>query len=300
MSALILHEACVRALSVNAGCVLCKEVCLYGAIDFSSHLPKIDANICTDCAICAGVCPTEAINVSNKNPASLSVEELFALGVSKKMDKIYLEGAKEEEGYLQKKADEVNNLFLIFEIQCEAVVVLTEREKLQDSSKRALFRMFTKEGAGEIDYSLLRSKKIPPKRELFLDAMAKLELQNKDAAYPLSFATDKYIDDSCDNCSLCYSVCPSGALETTAMKNAIIFSPHLCLKCKLCEDVCEKKSIASLPNLSLALFLERKKKVLKKFSAKLCPTCGAVFATDNDECPRCTKESEDAMELLGL
>lgn len=316
MSAVVSAEACVRTLSVNAGCVLCKEACPHEAIGFSPHLPKIDANVCTDCAACVGACPTEALSAPNAGIALLSVEELFCLGVNDETGKICLETSKDGGEYLQKKADEANALFSIFGIKNEISVVLVEKNKdgLEDGSKRALFRMFTKDGISAahnslkteeehmscVDYSLLRTKKIPPKRALFLDATAKLELQNKDAAYPLSFASNKHIDDSCDNCSLCYSVCPSGALETTAMKNAIIFSQHLCLKCKLCEDVCEKKSIASLPDVSLAVFLERKKKVLKKFAAKLCPTCGAVFATDGDECVRCAKESEDAMELLGL
>ena len=42
------------------------------------------------------------------------------------------------------------------------------------------------------------------------------------------------------------------------------------------------------------------KKLLKKFKARLCVSCGAVFSGDDEECNRCKAESEDARELLGL
>ena len=84
------------------------------------------------------------------------------------------------------------------------------------------------------------------------------------------------------------------------MKNAVLFSSYLCLKCKLCEDVCEKKAISSLPSFGVVDFVKKQKKVLIRFKSKICPSCGAVFTGDTDECLRCAKESEDAMELLGL
>lgn len=316
MSVVLSAENCVRTLSLGAGCALCKEACPNEAIGFEPHLVKIDANTCKECAACIGVCPTEALSARNEGVVAMSVEELFCLGVDKADGEICLEVSKDVGELMQKKLDEANTLLSLFGIANKISLSLVEtcKDEPQDSSKRALFRMFTKDGISaahnslkteeeqisSVDYSLLRAKKIPPKRALFLDSLAKLKLQDVDASYPLSFASDKHIDDSCDNCSLCYNLCPSGALETTAMKNAIIFSPHLCLKCKLCEVVCEKQSIVSLPDVPLVVFLDKKKKVLKKFAAKLCPTCGAVFATDGDECTRCSKESEDAMELLGL
>ncbi|MGE4399875.1 MAG: hypothetical protein AB7D29_10175 [Campylobacterales bacterium] len=316
MSVVLSAENCVRTLSLGAGCALCKEACPNEAIGFEPHLVKIDGNTCKECAACIGVCPTEALSARNESAVAMSVEELFCLVVDKADGEICLEVSKDVGELMQKKLDEANTLLSLFGVINKISLSLVEtcKDEPQDSSKRALFRMFTKDGISaahnslkteeeqisSVDYSLLRAKKIPPKRALFLDSLAKLKLQDVDASYPLSFASDKHIDDSCDNCSLCYNLCPSGALETTAMKNAIIFSPYLCLKCKLCEDVCEKQSIVSLPDVPLVVFLDKKKKVLKKFAAKLCPTCGGVFATDGDECARCAKESEDAMELLGL
>jgi len=187
-----------------------------------------------------------------------------------------------------------------------------------DPSKRSLFGLFTKDGVKKaaeklksdeefvlgkeatIDYALLKTKKLPFKRELFLKIVEKLESGEKEWSGGLSFATDKYIDETCDNCSLCYSLCPSEALSVTQMKNAILFSPHLCLRCALCEDVCEKKSISSLPTFDPSAFKTKNKKVLIKFKARLCESCGTVFSGDGNECPRCSAESEDARELLGL
>ncbi len=317
MSITLLAENCVRTLSISSECSVCKDNCLVGAVNISSNVVKIDHKICTECGDCVGICPTGAIGVKDANITSCSVEELICL--AKDTDIELLIDAKLNSNSLQQnKVDEANAILAAFGIANKVTVSQKEGQKEQpiDGSKRVLFRMFTKEGISaaseavktdeeyknSVDYLLLKQKKLPQKRELFLSFCAEHRPKETetDSSYPLSFATEKHIDDTCDNCSLCYNLCPSGALETTAMKNAIIFSAHLCLKCKLCEDVCEKKSITSLPVVTLSVFAERKKKVLKKFAAKLCPTCGAVFAAETDECARCTKESEDARELLGL
>lgn len=314
MSVSISLESCVKSLSLQSGCQKCADVCGENALSFRDGLVVVDALNCTECQACVAVCPTEAIALDKKSLHGMSVDELFCEVVQKGGD-ISFDVTSELFAACMERADEANALLAAFGISSRILPLKSndKAKKVEDGSKRALFRMFTKEGikashdalksggelAGEIDYSLLKSKKVPSKRERFLDAVKSLEIA-EDVEVTISFASDKYIDDSCDNCSLCYNLCPSGALETTAMKNAILFSPHLCLKCKLCEDVCESKSIFSLPVFSLIHFKEQKKRVLKKFLAKLCQTCGTVFSGDGEECPRCSKESEDAYELLGL
>jgi len=315
MSATVLIESCVRSLSVKSECSKCKDICDYEAISFDNYFVRIDALACTDCSMCAAVCPSGAITVANTGLLALSADELFCVA-AKSSDDIVIDLPERLEKDYIRMSEEVTLLLTYFGIDTKIKLNITKEinEKPEDASKRALFKMFTKDGVKAahdnvkseedrsltIDYALLKSKKIPAKREFFLDLLSGLELMEKDAACELSFASDKYIDDSCDNCSLCYNLCPSGALEVTGMGNAIVFSPHLCLKCHLCEDVCETKSISSMPTFPIVAFKDKQKKLLKKFVVKLCESCGAVFNGDTDECPRCSMESEDAMELLGL
>lgn len=315
MSVSILLESCVRTLSVKSECQRCAQICGVAAVGFVDSLVKINSFACTDCGMCVSVCPTGAIVFDSKRAECLAVTELFCAAMESERDSLF----EVEVSFLDVcagRALEANRLLGLFG-QKKTLSFIASKEgddaKELDKSRRALFRMFTKEGVeasgqmlkdreetgSSIDYHLLKSKKIPHGRENFLSKVQPLSVADE-VSFELSFASDKYIDDSCDNCSLCYNLCPSGALETTDMKNAILFSPHLCLRCKLCEDVCESGSISSLPEFRLKDFVEKPKKVLKKFSAKLCESCGTVFSSEGKECPRCAKESEDAMELLGL
>lgn len=315
MSATVSLESCVRSLSIGSQCERCKDACGFEAIDISGYSVRIEALKCTECALCAAVCPTGAIALPQSSVLALSADELFCVALDSS-DELCIDAQAEFESICQQRVNEANILLRFFGASSKITlnVVDTAKNMPEDGSKRALFKMFTKSGIEAahnsvkseeeivltVDYSLLKSKKVPAKRALFLNAVDSLELLDKEAACELSFASDKHIDDSCDNCSLCYNLCPSGALETTQMKNAIVFSPHLCLKCRLCEDICEPKAISSLPKFDIAAFKEKRKKVLIKFKVKLCKSCGAIFSGDSEECPRCTLENEDAMELLGL
>lgn len=59
---------CVRALSVNSICTLCAEVCPTNAIAITDRLPSINQAVCVGCAGCVASCPTEALALDNFNP----------------------------------------------------------------------------------------------------------------------------------------------------------------------------------------------------------------------------------------
>lgn len=58
---------CVRALSVNSACTLCAEVCPTSAIVISDRLPSINQAICVGCAGCVSSCPSEALALDDFN-----------------------------------------------------------------------------------------------------------------------------------------------------------------------------------------------------------------------------------------
>ena len=69
------HEACVAGRRCVTGCRACELVCPHDAISISSSdgdAVAIDPDVCTDCGICLGSCPTDALS----SPRSGSLETL--------------------------------------------------------------------------------------------------------------------------------------------------------------------------------------------------------------------------------
>jgi ferredoxin-type protein NapF len=78
-----LSEACVEPRGVT--CRRCGEACEPGAIRFrlqrGGAIPSIDAERCTGCGDCLGVCPVSAIALVSRERATL-VNELATLSRS--------------------------------------------------------------------------------------------------------------------------------------------------------------------------------------------------------------------------
>jgi len=150
----------------------------------------------------------------------------------------------------------------------------------------------------------IKDKTIPNKRKVLFTVLKKIK---KPQSYTyldrdeVSFTSAKIIDDSCDNCSICYRVCPTSALSSNQRGSKIFFDDLLCIKCRLCHDVCEKESI-SLKDVSTKEFFEPSQKLLKEFKVIKCHECGNPFSYLGGEriCKRCKEEEEGAMELWGM
>ena len=192
----------------------------------------------------------------------------------------------------------------------------------ESPNRREFFNLFTIKGAlkakQEYDLALqseveltpvhaqaIKEKSIPNRRKLLFSLLKQLPkpdeyryLENEH----LSFTSDKEIDSSCDNCSICYRICPTAALSTDRKQSAIFFDPLLCVRCHLCHDVCEKESIKLSEYFDTKEFFEPQQKVLAKFEVIRCEDCGAWFSYFGGErlCPRCAAEEDAARELWGL
>jgi len=150
--------------------------------------------------------------------------------------------------------------------------------------------------------SKVREQNIPDKRKILLTTFKQVNVPETFevlAQEDIGFTSQKFIDESCTNCQMCYRVCPTGALSSNAKFSFIYFDALLCVKCHLCHDVCEPQSMKLQPGFELKEFFEPKQRTLASFTIKRCNECGNNFTYIEGEqaCPRCLLEEEEAMFL---
>ncbi len=210
------------------------------------------------------------------------------------------------------------------QINAQEIAYTKETETNQTDNRREFLKRFSLKGAieskvnfekelaaidqrGSLDSSTtakLREKTLPNKRKLLYMALKRIKKNPQKSIIPakeLSFISQKSIDDSCDNCSFCYRVCPTGALSSDKKGSKIDFDALSCVKCHLCHDVCQTDSIHLEPFDTTAIF-EPKVQELIAFTMRRCAECGLFFTAFADEeyCIRCSIEEEEAKSLWGI
>jgi len=151
----------------------------------------------------------------------------------------------------------------------------------------------------------MKEKFFPDKRKIFFMALKRIDKNNETNIIlnheQLSFISQKSIDESCDNCSFCYRMCPTEALSSDKRGSKIDFDPLSCIKCHLCHDVCLSNSI-HLEDFNLQNILQPKVDRLIEFKVIRCEECANFFSQINNEtlCPRCKIEDEEARRLWGI
>jgi ferredoxin len=150
--------------------------------------------------------------------------------------------------------------------------------------------------------SKIKEKNLPDKRKILFTTLKHADVPDTFevlAEEDVSFTSQKFVDDSCTNCQICYRICPTGALSSDGRFSLINFDAMLCVKCRLCHDACEPDSIHLQPGFEVKEFFEATQRTLAKFDIKRCNECGNNFTYTGGEqsCPRCTVEEEEAMFL---
>ena len=157
----------------------------------------------------------------------------------------------------------------------------------------------------KIDASVIakmKDKNIPDKRKILFTTLKRANVPDIFEVLPeeeVSFVSQKFIDESCTNCQICYRICPTGALSSNGKFSLINFDAMLCLKCHLCHDACEPDSIHLQSGFEIKEFFEPVQRTLATFNIKRCNECGNSFTYTGGEqaCPRCRIEEEEAMFL---
>jgi len=261
----------------------------------------------------------------------LSVEHFISLALSSEESIVVdLNGYQERQllyGIIEARIDEANFILSSFcEKNIETNVDETlekEQNETQVSSRRDFLSTATIKGAVKqkrvfddavqaeelqcfsIDsemISKIRDKTLPNKRKILFTTLKRVKDINKYetlAKEDVSFVSQKYVDESCTNCQICYRVCPTGALSSNGKFSLIHFDAMLCLKCHLCHDVCESDSIHLQDGFETKEFFEPTQRVLATFDSRRCDDCGAYFTYVSGEqlCSRCLVEEEEAIFL---
>ncbi len=157
----------------------------------------------------------------------------------------------------------------------------------------------------QIDSSVIakiKDKHLPDKRKILFTTLKRAEVPDIFEVLPqveVSFVSQKFVDDSCTNCQICYRICPTGALSSNGKFSLINFDAMLCVKCHLCHDACEPESIHLQNGFEIKEFFKPTQRTLATFNIKRCNECGNNFTYAGGEqaCPRCLVEEEEAMFL---
>jgi energy-converting hydrogenase A subunit P len=157
----------------------------------------------------------------------------------------------------------------------------------------------------QIDASVIakiKDKKLPNKRKILFTTLKRTQVPDVFEVLPeeeVSFTSQKFVDESCTNCQICYRICPTGALSSNNKFSLIHFDAMLCVKCRLCHDVCEPDAIQLQSGFEIKEFFEPTQRTLATFNIKRCNECGNNFTYTGGEqtCPRCRVEEEEAMFL---
>ncbi|MEA2047487.1 MAG: 4Fe-4S dicluster domain-containing protein [Campylobacterota bacterium] len=150
--------------------------------------------------------------------------------------------------------------------------------------------------------SKIKEKKLPDKRKILFTALKHAGVPDHFEVLPqeeVSFTSQKFVEESCTNCQICYRICPTGALSTDTKFSLIHFDAMLCVKCHLCHDVCEPEAIKLQSGYEVKEFFEPTQRTLALFNIKRCNECGNNFTYTGGEqtCPRCLVEEEEALFL---
>ncbi|MGC9006915.1 MAG: 4Fe-4S dicluster domain-containing protein, partial [Sulfurihydrogenibium sp.] len=254
-----------------------------------------------------------AMCIEKQNDLVLDIKHCYNCSIGKQLDLI--KANAEKANYILQSAG------VDYRVKLEEIGY--EKEEKQENKRRAFLKMFVKQTAslafwavaeklpidekevGDKEFKNIVSEKVyPTKREILINALSKTDYEDKYFLVDkIDFSSDKWIDNyKCTNCSVCYNVCPTGALTPSDSKLKVLFSPSLCIKCRICHDVCPEKCIHLEEKLYISDFVSKKYKVLAEHVMIPCSECLVPFSYKGDTtvCPRCRQLEDELRDLLKI
>ena len=262
----------------------------------------------------------------------LSVEHLISLALASDEAVVLDLASYETDSHLleliEARIDEANFVLSSFcekqlESNLDESIAIEKHENSEESTRRDFLASASIKGAlkhkqafddavdaealqlFEIDDAVIakiKDKQLPNKRKILFTTLKRAGVPDIFEVLPeeeVTFTSQKFVDESCTNCQICYRICPTGALSTDKKFSLINFDAMLCVKCHLCHDACEPDAIHLQPGYEVKEFFEPTQRTLATFTIKRCNECGNPFTYKGGalECPRCVDEEDEAMFL---
>jgi MinD superfamily P-loop ATPase len=306
-----INEFCAHNSYWRSNCNECIKACPFEAlaIDFDNKVVVLD---CIGCGVCYSSCENDAVDLSRNEDIEIikEVEKpsfgcIFAEGENKvscvtRISENLITYFVLKFGYINIYTGDCNNckfknslevfgknlnkakeILKAFDIDAESIKI--EQAKSSEPFEPNL---------GIARRNILKIKEHLPKRN-FLIELVKENIKNR-ACYDGTINLS--INDNCDFCSICESVCPKGAIIIEKDQTAVIyFNPSVCSACKNCIDACPKNAISE----ERAFVGDLIPKALKLFERpkKTC-SCGNIYYTNAEICPECEIKNKKKQELL--
>ncbi len=173
------------------------------------------------------------------------------------------------------------------------------RAKVMGAAVAALPDIGRKEEAGELFKDALHHRPQNLRRSLLLETLRGMlpgvahgaeGMERVHVPAGEGMPAEVAVDSRCIGCSVCSTLCPTGALSGRWTEDRYIlgFRPALCTNCKVCEQTCMRKAIKIKDEASLDLLLAQEEVVLLDALKKSCPACRVDFiGGDGEICPLC-------------
>lgn len=313
---------CLVTDHADSPCRGCVESCYVDAFAFDGSKIAFDSTICTACAACVGVCPTEAISSDDFDPnrfaisfdgktlsckenapclAVFAADQLVVMAINGEFA-CYLGDCKSCEinrtnallEMIGSRIDEANNL--LDQIGFATIAKSYETPNL----RRGFFKKLIS-GAKSLNQpqKLTRTEFYAtptPKRKIVLQN--RLKSLSTDQLYALDskLTPSKVINDNCNACSKCVRICPTKALFW--QEADLVINCSRCVDCALCEMVCEPNAISSKPQAYD--YAHAQTTLLKRFEFALCDKCSMPFPSTNSTqtCSNCADFYDEFADMF--
>ncbi len=226
---------------------------------------------------------------------------------------------------INKKVNEANYILERIGVENRAITedICFDAEKEKKNNRRFFLKNFGKAAAGLTFWALMprafsfdeeKNEKMKniveekielKRRKRFVNALNSLNVdfsQIELSVDRISFTSDKWIDSNrCTNCSVCYNICPTGALKAVEERLKILFQPKLCIKCRVCHEVCPEDCLHLKETLNMETFL-KETEILAQHVMIPCEECLVPFSYKGDStlCPRCRQLDEEIKDLFQM
>lgn len=147
-------------------------------------------------------------------------------------------------------------------------------------SRRGFFQVIGQRGR-----DILPSLDGDSERDRLIAALRCLAPDNSEYAVPDDDFTTLSVTDTCNACTTCARICPTGALAFARDENSfqIAFMPSACVNCGLCLKFCEPQAINRQGAPTIGAIISDEPVVLYSGQLTRCRKCNTLFAAKSGE-----------------